>query len=266
VHGARSGDRLAWPLACEPVAGNDDDAPFEDTGGWNVDDQDEVVVGKRRMRAKRRRPSRRAVVWIVVVVLVLGGAAFGAYRWFNRPTGLAATPVPAVVAPGGFRASIGAANTITVGLEVRNITDVPLTLIDARVVPPPGLTELEVTIAPPGEGNVGFTLDGPLPAIEPVRLGTDGADRNAVVAARFSVRCDALPTPDAPTGEQIFVTIRIGDERRDEELTPPVVDDVPWLTATALRVCSDPVPTESPEPPLPPLTEGPTSPPARAPR
>jgi hypothetical protein len=242
----------------------EDDAPFEETGGWNVDDREEVVVGKRRKRAKRRRASR-SVVWaiVVAVVLVLGGAAFGAYRWFGRPTGLAAAPIPAVVAPGGFRASIGDANTITVGLEVRNVADTPLTLIDARVVPPPGLTALEVTIAPPGEGNVGFTLEGPLPAIEPVRLGTDGADRNAVVAARFSVACDALPTPDAPTGEQIFVTIRIGDEQRDEELTPPVVDDVPWLTATALRVCQDPLLTTSPEPPLPPLPDGsPTSPPA----
>jgi hypothetical protein len=247
------------------VAANDDDVFPEDTGGWNVDDQEEVVVGKRRKRAKRRRTARRPLVWTIViaVVLVLGGAAYGAYRWFGRPTGLAATPSPAVVAPGGFRASIGDNNTITVGLEVRNVVDTPLTLIDARVVPPPGLTALEVTIAPPGEGNVGFTLEGPLPAIEPVRLGVDGADRNAVVAARFSVQCDALPTPDAPSGEQIFVTIRIGDEQRDEELTPPVVDDVPWLTATALRVCRDPLPTESPEPPLPPLPDGsPTSPPA----
>jgi hypothetical protein len=243
----------------------EDETPFEDTGGWNVDDQEEVVVGKRRKRARRRRTSRRPVVWtiVVAVVLVLGGAAYGAYRWFGRPTGLAAAPIPAVVAPGGFRASIGDANTITVGLEVRNVTDMPLTLIDAKIVPPTGLKALEVTIAPPGEGNVGFTLDGPLPAIEPVRLGTDGADRNAVVAARFSVDCDALPTPDGATGEQIFVTIRIGDEQRDEELTPPVVDDVPWLTATALRVCRDPLPTTSPEPPLPPLPEGsPTSPPA----
>jgi hypothetical protein len=243
----------------------DDDAPFGDTGGWNIDDQEEVVVGKRRKRAKRRRVVRRPVLWtiILVVVLVLGGTAYGAYRWFNRPTGLAATPNPAVVAPGGFRASIGDNNTITVGLEVRSVADTPLTLVDARVVPPPGLTALEVTIAPPGEGNVGFALDGPLPAIEPVRLGTDGADRNAVLAARFSVQCDALPAPDGPTGEQIFVTIRLGDERREEELTPPVVDDVPWLTASAQRVCQDPVPTTSPEPPLPPLPDGgPTSPPA----
>jgi len=247
------------------VAGNDDDVFTEDTGGWNVDDQEEVVVGKRRKRAKRRRAARRPLVWtiVVAVVLVIGGAAYGAYRWFGRPTGLAAAPNPAVVAPGGFRASIGDGNTVTVGLEVRNVADLPLTLIDARVVPPPGLTALEVTIAPPGEGNVGFTLEGPLPAIAPVRLGTDGADRNAVVAARFSVQCDALPPPDAPTGEQIFVTVRVGDEQRDEELTPPVVDDVPWLTATARRVCRDPLPTASPEPPLPPLPDdSPTSPPA----
>jgi hypothetical protein len=237
----------------------DEDVFPEDTGGWNTDGQDEVVVGKRRMRA-RRRP----VLWTVtvVVVLILAAGAYGAYRWLNRPTGLAATPSPAVVAPGGFRASIGDNNTITVGLEVRSVANAPLTLVAARIVPPSGLTGQEVTIVPPGEGNVGFTLEGPLPASQPVTLGTAGADRNAVVAARFTVDCTALPAPEDPTGEQIFVTIRIGDEHRDEELTPPVVDDVPWLTATALRVCRDPLPTASPEPPLPPLPEvSPTPPP-----
>jgi hypothetical protein len=239
----------------------EDDGPFEETGGWNTDDQDEVVVGKRRKRAKRRRSmSRPVIALIVVAVLLVLGGGYAVYRWLNRPTGLAATPSPAVVAPGGFRASIGDNNTITVGLEVRSVIDIPLTLIAARIVPPSGLTEVEVAIAPPGDGNVGFALDGPLPASQEVALGTEGADRNAVVAARFTVNCDALPTVDGPTGEQIFVTIRVDGQQRDEELTPPVVDNVPWLTATAQRVCRDPLPTTSPEPPLPPLpTENPTS-------
>jgi len=228
----------------------DDDVFPEDTAGWNTDGQDEVVVGRRR-----RPTGRRPVLWTILVVLVLAAGAYGAYRWFNRPTGLAATPSPAVIAPGGFRASIGADNTITVGLEVRSVADAPLTLVAARIVPPSGLTGQAVTIVPPGEGNVGFTLEGPLPVAQPVTLGTSGADRNAVVAARFTVDCAALAAAGDPTGEQIFVTIRIGDQQRDEELTPPVVDDVPWLTATALRVCRDPLPTASPEPPLPPLPE-----------
>jgi hypothetical protein len=237
--------------------GERDDEPFEETGGWNTDDQEEVIVGKRRMRAERRRLLGRPRVWAIVLAaaLVLAGGGYAVYRWSNQPTGLDAAPIPAVVAPGGFRASIGDNNTITVGLEVRSVAEEPLTLIAARVVPPTGLTALEVTIAPPGDGNVGFALDGPLPAIENVTLGTDGANRNAVLAARFSVDCDALPTPDAVTGEQIFITIRIREREREEELTPPVVDDVPWLTATALRICRDPLPTTSPEPPLPPLPE-----------
>jgi hypothetical protein len=235
----------------------------EDTGGWNVDDQEEIVAGKRRLRPKRRRSIRRSLFWtvVVVVVLVLGGTAYGAYRWFGRPTGLAAIPSPAVVAPGGFRASIGDDNTITVGLEVRSVVGDPLTLMAARIVPPSGLTMVAVTIVPPGEGNIGFALDGPLPPSKPVALGTNGADRNAVIAARFSVNCAALPTADLPTGEEIFVTIRLGDAEREEELTPPVVDDVPWLTATALRVCRDPVTTASPEPPLPPLPSTTATPP-----
>jgi hypothetical protein len=236
--------------------GQRDDEPFEETGGWNTDDQDEVVVGKRRRRTDRPRLLRpRGLAIVIVVALVVAGAGYAVYRWSTRPTGLAAAPNPAVVAPGGFRSSIGENNVITVGLEVRSVAEEPLTLVAARVVPPAGLTALEVTLAPPGDGNVGFALEGPLPAIENVTLGTNGADRNAVLAARFSVDCDALPAPDAPTGEQIFVTVRIREEQRDEELTPPVVDDVPWLTATALRACRDPLPTISPEPPLPPLPE-----------
>jgi len=49
----------------------------------------------------------------------------GGYYLF-RPTGLAALPEQSVGGAGGFRASIGAKNTITVGLEIRNAADVPL--------------------------------------------------------------------------------------------------------------------------------------------
>jgi hypothetical protein len=240
-------------LACEAV------------DGWSTDDADETVPGKRRLRAKRRRTMRRSVAWTIaiLVILVLGGGALGLYYWLNRPTGLASLPNPAVVAPGGFRASIGDNSTITVGLEVRSVADDPLTLVEARVVPPSGLTLVGLAIVPPGEDNEGFLLEGDLPSTGPVTLGTTGADRNAVVVARFTVTCAALPPADAPTGEQIFVTIRLGPEQRVEELTPPVVDDLPWLTATAQRVCRDPLPTTTPEPPLPPLPDaGATTPPA----
>ena len=261
----RGTDRRRRGLASESVSARRTDAETgavpEETSGWNVDDSQEIMVGHRRKRAKRRRTMRRSAVWgIVLLAVALAAGGFAAYRWLNRPTGLATLPNPAVVAPGGFRASIGDNNTITVGLEVRSLADAPLTLVSARVAPPAGLTTVAVTLMPPGEGNEGFALEGDLPALRPVTLGTNGADRNAVLAARFTVECGSLPATDGVAGEQIFVTIRLGDEQRVEELTPPVVDDVPWLTATARRVCSDPVPTTTPEPPLPPLpTSSPTA-------
>ena len=91
------------------------------------------------------------------------------------------------------------------------------------------------------------------PPAGPVSLGTQGLDRNAIVAARFQVDCARLPPSNAPTGEQIFVTVRVGTEEREEELTSPVVGTVPWLTATARSACLQPSATGSVPPPLPPL-------------
>ncbi|MGE5826874.1 MAG: hypothetical protein ACM30G_00720 [Micromonosporaceae bacterium] len=222
-------------------------------GAWDSDDN---FVGKRRLRPKRRRGerSRARIVVPLVLILLLGGA--GAYWWFTRPTGLAALPDPAVVAPGGFRASIGDDGTITVGLEVRNVTSSALTLVSARILAPPGLTPRGLSLLIPGPENEGFALTGELPDISPVRLGTADQERNAVVAARFAVDCSTVRGSSAPVDEQIFVTIAIGTQQREEEVTPPVVGDLPWLTATAQRACLDPVPTDSPEPPLP--TDTPT--------
>src|SRR5690348_9786655 len=111
------------------------------------------MVGDRRMRVRRRMPRRGRVsaLIVVAVVLVLALAGFGAYELFNRPTGFAALPNPAVVAPGAFRASIGANRTITVGLEIRNTADTDLTVTAARVVAPAGLTSVVVTLIAPGE-------------------------------------------------------------------------------------------------------------------
>lgn len=222
--------------------------------GWDTEDSGEIIV-KRRMKVGRRRPARRPVtrvVTIVVVLLVIAGGVAG-YFWLNRPKGLETLPNPAVVAPGGFRAVIGDDKTITVGLEVRNMADRPISLTDAKVVPPSGMTVIGVSVAPPGVGNRGFELGGELPAMAPIVLGTEATERNAVVVARFTVDCERLPQPDEPTGEQIFVTIRVDDESRVEELTPPALDDVPWLTGSAQRLCSGDVSTEAPESPLPPL-------------
>jgi hypothetical protein len=223
-------------------------------GGWEPYDS-EIVAGKRRLHPKRRRTHGRAFTATVTIstVLAVSGLAAGGYYWLHRPRGLAALPNPAVVAPGGFRTSIGAQQTITVGLEVSSVANVPLTLVDAKITPPPGLTQLAISIIPPGTDNEGFALDGPLPSQAPVPLGTAPANRNAVLAAQFRVDCAALPPAGSPTGEEIFVTIEVGSQRRVDELTPPVVDDTPWLTATAQRLCLSPLPSGSGEPPLPPL-------------
>ena len=241
----RGGDRAVRRIACEAV------------DGWDSEDPKEIVVGDRRMRVGRRRAGRRPLAVAIAIVLAVAvvGLAVGGYFWFTRPTGLAAMPNPAVVAPGGFRATIGANNTITVGLEVRNTADNPLTLIEARIVAPAGLTSLQLAIIPTGDGNQGFALDGDLPPTAPVQLGTTAIDRNAIIAARFTVDCAGLLASGAATNEQIFVTVQVGDQQRVEELTPPAVGDLPWLTATAQRACLDPVSTESPEPQLPPLPD-----------
>src|SRR5262245_63293167 len=125
------------------------------------------------MRVGRRRTpvSRLRTPIILVVLLLLAGAVTYGVIWLRRPKGLAAVPNPAVATPGGFRASIGASNTITVGLQIRNVTDVPITVAQARIVPPPGLSKVAVTLVPTGEDNKGFALDGTLPASAPVRLG-----------------------------------------------------------------------------------------------
>jgi hypothetical protein len=222
--------------------------------GWSVEDSQEIVVGRRRMRVGRRRSRMRGYRWIVsgVVVVVVAGLAYGGYLLF-RPSGLAALPAQAIVAPGGFRASIGANKTITVGLEIRNAADVPLTVVGAKITPPAGLTSVATTVVPTGENNAGFTLDGDLPAARPFELGTEAANRNGIVAARFTVDCGALTGTAGPSGEQILVTIQVGDEERVEQLTPPVVGDEAWLSATANRVCFDPIPTGPAPTPLPPL-------------
>ena len=88
-----------------------------------------------------------------------------------------------------------------------------------------------------------------------MQLGTEATSRNGIIAARFTVDCAGLLAAGDDTGERIFVTIQVDQEQRTEEITPPVVGDTPWLTATAKRVCLDPISTATAEPPLPPLAE-----------
>src|SRR5688572_28039707 len=116
------------------------------------------------MRAGRRRPQRRgislpALFGLLAVLVLLGGGLY----WFTRPTESSGPNGNAVVAPGGFRASIGNNNTITVGLEIRNTADTPVTIVAARIVAPPGLTSIAVTMLPTDEENAGFALEGEIP-------------------------------------------------------------------------------------------------------
>lgn len=223
--------------------------------GWDTQNIEEIVVGGRRMRVGRRRSTRGPKAWVILLILaLLAGAGVGGYFWFNRGGDADGIPNPAVVASGGFRADLGANNTVTIGLVVNNRAKVPVTLIEARVIAPAGLTSTALAITPTGDGNEGLALDGELPPTVPVQLGVTEADNSAIIAARFTVNCAGLLAAGASTTEQIFVTVKIGDEQREEELTPPVVGDEPWLYGSARRLCLDPVPTDTPDQPLPPDT------------
>jgi hypothetical protein len=219
------------------------------------DEPETILVGDRRMRVRRRRPSRRLVnPWAVVAILaVLVAVGATTLLYLNRPQGLQAVEGPAIVAAGAFQAKVDADGTITVALEIRNVTDAEVTVISARVVAPAGLTQTALSVLPPGEQNSNLNLEGDLPPSGPVTLGTDGVDRNGIVAARFRVDCERTPPTTGATGEKLFVTVRLGVDQREEQLTPPVVNGVPWLTATARSACVRPTVTGDLPTPLPPL-------------
>jgi hypothetical protein len=213
-------------------------------------DESTVIRSKRRGRPKRRRVERRVWVWALRIgaAVVAIGLVVGAVWWFNRPTGLAALPAQAMDSP-GFRSTINTPDTFTVGLNVRNTASDRVTLVGARILAPVGLTGTAQSILPAGPENAGFALTGELQPGGPVALDPG---QDAVIAARYKVDCQLLLASAEPTDEQIFVTIQVGTEEREEEIVVPVVGDVPWLTATATRTCIDPVPTGSAEPPDPP--------------
>jgi hypothetical protein len=221
--------------------------------GW--DDTETILVGDRRMRVRRRRARRRGVNgWLVfAVVVVLAAVGTGVFLFLRRPQGLAAINGPAVVAPGGYQAKIGANKTITVALEIRNVTDRAVTVLSARIVPPSGLTQVALSVFSPGNQNQNLNLDGDLPTSAPVTLGTNGVDRNGIVAARFQVVCNALPPTTGVTGERIFVTVQVDSDQAEEELTSPVSNGVPWLTATARGACVQPTGPVTVPSQLPPL-------------
>ena len=195
---------------------------------------------------------RRPVAWllrVLAVLLVLGLVGAGVW-WFTRPSGLAALPAQALDSSGGFRSSIGEDNTITVGLTVTNTATSPVTVANARIVAPPGIKEVSVGLVPAGGDNQGFELTGKVPDGGSVTIGPG---QNAVIVARYTVTCGTVIASAQPEDEQIFATVRIDGESREEELDVPVVGDLPWLTATAQRTCVDPVPTADPGEPLKPL-------------
>jgi hypothetical protein len=220
------------------------------------EDTETILVGDRRMRVRRRLTRRRPRVrpWVVVaVVAALAAVAVGVAVYATRPRGFEAVDGSAVTASGAFQTKISSDDVITVAMEVRNIADEPVTLVSARLVPPDGLTPLAIALIAPDERNQNLNLDAELPPLVPISLGTEGLARNGIVAARFAVDCDALPPTAGATGERVFVTVRIGDDERQEELTPPVVAGVPWLTATARGACAGPITATTVPTPLPTL-------------
>ena len=68
-----------------------------------------------------------------IAVLAILGLVAGAIYWFLRPTGLDTLPDQAVIAPGGSLATIEEDNTVTVGLEISNVSDVDLTVVKAEI-------------------------------------------------------------------------------------------------------------------------------------
>ena len=252
-----SSEETDWPR--KPRAARDE---REDRTGA----EERILVGDRTMRVRRRRTSRIRLrpLPIIAVLLVLAAIAAGTIAYLSRPSGLDAVPGPSIVAAGAFQAKVGADGSITVALEIRNVTNEPVTVTDARVIAPAGLTEVALTVLAPGEQNRNLNLEGPLPPVEPITLGTTGIDRNGIIAARYQVTCGSLPPTASATGEQIFVTVRLGDQVREEQVTPPVVNGTPWLTATARSACVRPSVTGSLPSPLPPLgpPSGPQTPPA----
>lgn len=225
--------------------------------GWDTEDLDGIVQNRRMRGGSRRRTGGGALTWVAVAIVVLLAVGAGLYFILrSKPTGLDALTNPPVIAPGGFNATLGPNDTVTIGLVVHNNTDVPLTLASARIVAPAGLTSTALTIIPPGSDNTGFALDGDLPALKPVQLGTDATSSNAIIAARYTVNCRQLLLSTS-VNEAIFVTVSANGQQREQELTPPVVGDEQWLTASAKRLCLDPVPTGgSTDQPLPPQPGG----------
>ncbi len=206
--------------------------------GWDTQDLDGIVE-KRRMRGgTRRRPGKSPLTWAGLVVLALL-VGVGAYLfWPQGKTGLAALPSQAISSP-GYTATVGGSDTITIRLRVHNATDVPVTLVSARILAPTGVTRTALTIIPIGADNDGFDV-GDLPPLAPVQLGTDDATRDAIIAARYTVNCKDLLSSDQTVDESIFVTIRVDGQEREEEITSPAVGDEQWLTASAQRVCLSP--------------------------
>ncbi|GAA1797114.1 hypothetical protein GCM10009682_18460 [Luedemannella flava] len=221
--------------------------------------EENLNIGKRRaQRMKRRMEEKRPVAWTlrILVVLVVLALAGGAVWWFTRPSGLATLPPQALDTPGGFRSDIGEDNTVTVGVTITNTATKPVTVGRARIVAPPGVKSLSVGLVAAGDGNAGFELNGDVPKGGELTLTPGQA---AIIVGRFTVTCGTVIASAEPTDEQIFATVQVDGESREEELDVPVVGDMPWLTATAQRSCLDPVPTGDPGGPLKPLpkaTEG----------
>jgi hypothetical protein len=91
--------------------------------GWSSEEQDDIIVGRRRMRVGRRRIPVSRLRWPIIGIIglvVLAGAVYGITA---APPGARGAAEPAIATPAVPRLH-GSGNTITVGLQVRNVANV----------------------------------------------------------------------------------------------------------------------------------------------
>jgi hypothetical protein len=214
--------------------------------GWDTQDL-EGIVERRRMRGGSRR--RRSMLsppviggGIVALLLVVGVVTY--LLWPSHNAGIAGLPDQALTSP-GYSARIGANDTVTIALRVRNTTSLTVKIVSATFSAPAGLTRTGLTIVPAGKENEGFDLNGALPPSQQVQLGTTPDNRDAVVAARYTVNCKQLQASTEITDESITIRVEVDGQQRDEEITAPAVGDQQWLDASAERVCTSPPPTSN---------------------
>jgi hypothetical protein len=104
--------------------------------GWLNAGHEEIVAGAAAC-GSAGGDRGAAEGWVVLLILaVLAGCRCGRVRLVQPPDRPGGDPNPALVAPGGFRRRPGR-QAITIGLEIRNTADIPVTVIGPASSRPP---------------------------------------------------------------------------------------------------------------------------------